>query len=189
MKVEPPRQDVDLTDSSPEKKEAAASTFTTEFSSVTKEEKALLVDKRVTRSVSRLQHLEKEVDQPTTTTTSLEQKTERPPAIGCRSQIEAVIWIALMPFIILGLCFVCYDKHQAFSFSKWPEIPAVRDLFEWKCFGAVGIWCVVQFLLTLVPIGEVSEISVFCIQFAICVGDRGATAPPPNARKICKNHP
>eukprot|EP00794_Sanderia_malayensis_P020458 gene20458-22474_t len=120
-------------------------------------EESLVVTRRVTRSFARsLEGTAVKTAEELAKADETAQEPEDSLAITWRQQFESFIGIFLLPALILGLCFVCADKDQAFSFTRWPKkIPCFGDLFDWKCLLAVGFWVDFQLLLTLLPVGRV----------------------------------
>ena len=122
---------------------------------VIKEERsdATITTRRVTRSVTRMHDHEKEIMRQEISQEEKHEEEIHQPGWSC--QLVASLAIVLLPLAIMALCFVCGDKQQAFSFTKWPKIPSLYIFLNWKVFLAVGLWFDVQFLLTKLPLGRV----------------------------------
>eukprot|EP00112_Aurelia_sp_Birch-Aquarium-sp1_P008748 Seg1972.9 transcript_id=Seg1972.9/GoldUCD/mRNA.D3Y31 product="Lamin-B receptor" protein_id=Seg1972.9/GoldUCD/D3Y31 len=127
---------------------------TKETLNVIKEERsdATITTRRITRSVARMHDNVGEImTQEISQEEKREEETHKP---GWSCQLLALIAIIVLPLVIMALCFVCGDKHQAFSFTKWPKIPSLYTFLNWKVFLAVGVWFDVQCLLTKLPLGR-----------------------------------
>ena len=139
-----------------EKQEITQSTF------MTQEEKLdTVVTRRVTRSVSKAQHeiVQQQVAEIKKSADAKEEKQqmEKLTQQSWSCQILASLAICLIPIMLMGLYFVAGSKQQSFSFTKWPEIPSIYALFNWKVAVALGIWYDLQFLLTKLPLGQVLQ--------------------------------
>ena len=118
-----------------------------------KEERSeTIVTRRVTRSVARIQEKETEIAK------QEEAKVEEKQKEACDwlCQLIGLLSTILMPLAVLALGFVCSDKLQAFSFTKWPKLPSACSLLDWRVLLGVGVWFDFQFVLTKFPFGEVS---------------------------------